>query len=279
MRAFRTSILSLLATGLFHTYAQDVITLKSGEEIKGKVEEISSIEIRYKRFENLTGPTIVIEKDRVFFIKYENGIREIISPFEEVKTSEQEQIKTEQAVVKSVTTKTNSVSDRKGKVGIGVSPVTSMNRNLINLGFCGKLGVGIANPIRLEGSFVYYLPRTIPFWGFDIKFNIWEANLNVQTIFTKGDKFLPYSSLGLGISGVKVTVSTESERVSGNRSASASKTFAGMNVGAGFDVKLSKKLFFNTEVKTLIAFKKINLDSKAEMGSRFMFSAGLIFRF
>jgi len=82
MKVIKASILGLFTAGLFHTYAQDVITLKSGEEIKAKVEEISSSEIRYKRFENLDGPTIVIAKQDVFFIKYENGTREVINSIE-----------------------------------------------------------------------------------------------------------------------------------------------------------------------------------------------------
>ena len=73
----------------FHTYAQDVIMLKNGEEIKAKVEEISSTEVKYKRFDNLGGPTIVVEKEKVFAINYENGTREIINTITE-KPKEQE---------------------------------------------------------------------------------------------------------------------------------------------------------------------------------------------
>jgi len=57
--------------------AQDVITLKNGDEIKAKVTEISSSEIKYKRFDNLDGPTIVIVKNDVFAINYENGTRDV----------------------------------------------------------------------------------------------------------------------------------------------------------------------------------------------------------
>ena len=68
-------------------YAQDIITLQNGDEIKAKVTEISASEIRYKRFENLEGPTIVISRSDVFFINYENGMREIITPLDETPTS------------------------------------------------------------------------------------------------------------------------------------------------------------------------------------------------
>ena len=78
MRIFRALfILAVFTAGVLSAKAQDVITLKSGEEIKAKVTEISAMEIKYKRFENLDGPTIVIEKAKVFAINYENGTREV----------------------------------------------------------------------------------------------------------------------------------------------------------------------------------------------------------
>jgi hypothetical protein len=61
-------------------HAQDIITLRNGDEIRARVTEISASEIRYKRFDNLEGPTIVLPRADVFFINYENGTREIITP-------------------------------------------------------------------------------------------------------------------------------------------------------------------------------------------------------
>lgn len=62
--------------------SQDVITLKNGEEIRAKVTEIETYVIKYKKFENLTGPVYSIEKAKVFTIKYENGTKDVISPIE-----------------------------------------------------------------------------------------------------------------------------------------------------------------------------------------------------
>lgn len=62
--------------------SQDIITLKTGEEIKAKVNEIESTDIKYKKFENLSGPTYYISKEKVLMIKYENGTKEIISTIE-----------------------------------------------------------------------------------------------------------------------------------------------------------------------------------------------------
>jgi len=69
----------------------------------------------------------------------------------------------------------------------------------------------------------------------------------------------------LRVSGVKATASAFG--------VSENDTFFGMNFGAGFDVKLSKILFFNLEPKYMLTF------IGGEAGHSFTTSAGLIFRF
>jgi hypothetical protein len=59
-------------------FAQDVIVLKSGDEIKSKVIEITPTEIKYKKFDNLEGPTIVILKSEASMIKYANGTEDVM---------------------------------------------------------------------------------------------------------------------------------------------------------------------------------------------------------
>jgi hypothetical protein len=63
----------------FYVNAQDLIILKDGNIIEVKVEEISYSEIRYKRFDHLDGPTIVVSSANVLSIRYENGAYEIIN--------------------------------------------------------------------------------------------------------------------------------------------------------------------------------------------------------
>jgi hypothetical protein len=83
MKVKKLIILAIFMAGTSFTNAQDIITLKTGDEINAKVTEISSSEIKYKRFDNLEGPTIVISSNTVFFIKYENGTKEIINVISE----------------------------------------------------------------------------------------------------------------------------------------------------------------------------------------------------
>lgn len=64
----------------------DIISLKNGTEIRGKVSEITSTEIKYKGCDDTDDVTLVINKSEVTKIKYVNGITELIntpSPSEE----------------------------------------------------------------------------------------------------------------------------------------------------------------------------------------------------
>src|ERR1043165_4238791 len=63
-------------------HAQDVIVLRKGVEVKGKVIEIGEREIKYKKAENLDGPMYTLSKSEVFMIKYENGSKETFSSSE-----------------------------------------------------------------------------------------------------------------------------------------------------------------------------------------------------
>jgi len=157
----------------------------------------------------------------------------------------------------------SSIFNRPGQVSIGFSPAIYVEKGLFMFGLCGKMRVGIAKPIRLEGAFTYNFPKTITLYGINVKTSMWDVSLNMQTIVTKGDIFLLYPLIGLRVSGLKVSAFGEN----------ASDTFFGMNFGAGFDVKLSKVVLFNLEPKYMLSF------IGGSVGSGFTVSAGLIFRF
>ncbi len=57
----------------------DILILKNGQEIKSKVLEITSEEIKYKECSNVNGPTFSIKKSEVFMIKYPNGTNTVVS--------------------------------------------------------------------------------------------------------------------------------------------------------------------------------------------------------
>lgn len=62
--------------------AQDIIVFEDGNEVQAKVTEVSSMEIKYKKFSNLNGPTYIAAISDVVRIDYENGEREIFDKSE-----------------------------------------------------------------------------------------------------------------------------------------------------------------------------------------------------
>jgi len=60
-------------------FAQDVIVKKNGDEINVKILEIGISEIKYKKSENMEGPTYSESKKEIFYVKFANGSKEVIS--------------------------------------------------------------------------------------------------------------------------------------------------------------------------------------------------------
>lgn len=60
-------------------YSQDIITKKTSEDIQAKVLEVSTNEIKYKKFDNLEGPVFTMLKSEVLMVRYENGTKDIFT--------------------------------------------------------------------------------------------------------------------------------------------------------------------------------------------------------
>ena len=56
--------------------AQDTLSTRSGESIIAKVLEVTTNEVKYKKFDNLNGPNIIILKSDLLQIRYENGTKD-----------------------------------------------------------------------------------------------------------------------------------------------------------------------------------------------------------
>jgi hypothetical protein len=79
MKPFFFFTVVFLLAGICSVAAQDLIILRDGDIIEAKVMELSPAEIKYKRFDHLDGPTVVIPANNVLSIRYENGRVEIIN--------------------------------------------------------------------------------------------------------------------------------------------------------------------------------------------------------
>jgi len=79
-------LLLLLVGGIsMNVFAQDLIILRTGDEIQAIVNEVDLNVIKYKKFENQTGPTYIVDKSTVFMIKYKNGTKDVFTMKTEVK--------------------------------------------------------------------------------------------------------------------------------------------------------------------------------------------------
>jgi hypothetical protein len=72
MRCFFTLLMALVAIQST-AFAQDLLTLKTGEVLQTKIQEITPQEIKYKAFDNLGGPVYTIPKHNATSVRYESG--------------------------------------------------------------------------------------------------------------------------------------------------------------------------------------------------------------
>lgn len=140
------NIFLLLLTSIFSltAFTQDLIIKRNGEEIKAKVLEVNISIIKYKKDDNLNGPTFEIKKSDVFIIKYANWSTDIINQVNKPSSENSESHnKTEEISenvdnIKAFTNKHRSIT-----IGYGLSAlfggITSMdrekNRQLLDLYF------------------------------------------------------------------------------------------------------------------------------------------------
>ena len=154
-------LLAIFVLSSTFIFAQDIIVKRNGDEIQSKVLELTIETIKYKKFDNQTGPIRNIAKSDVFMIIYENGEREKFTTTKtEVKNTVPE---------KSITNNT-SVSDKE----------------IIRLN-CNYSGKGFTPPS--EGKAVVYFTR-VSAWGGAYSFEYFHQDKYIGVF--KGKNYMRY---------------------------------------------------------------------------------------
>ncbi len=71
-------LISFSILSISQAWAQDQLFFLTGKEQEVKITEVSSVEVKYKRMDNLDGPTFSTLKAELFMIKYASGTKELI---------------------------------------------------------------------------------------------------------------------------------------------------------------------------------------------------------
>lgn len=115
------------------SFGQDLIITRKGSEIPSKVLEISLEAIKYKKFDNINGPTYSIAKNEVLVIRYQNGTKSVFD----------EDVNKVNTLNGNLTDNTISVNDNEEDV-----PVQEFKKNSLNLMFeLGKAPYAPSNSI------------------------------------------------------------------------------------------------------------------------------------
>ena len=72
-------LIAIFCINIAYSFAQDIITLKSGNEIQALVQEIGDVDVKYKKFDNPNGPSYTLKKSEIFMIKYDNGSKDVFA--------------------------------------------------------------------------------------------------------------------------------------------------------------------------------------------------------
>ena len=76
------SVICFLFGAVICSYAQDLITTNDGTDITAKILEITPTEVKYKKYDNLNGPTYTMNKSEILIVRFENGENEVFKHFE-----------------------------------------------------------------------------------------------------------------------------------------------------------------------------------------------------
>ncbi len=120
-----------------------IIFRLEGETIKGKVTDIGLSEIKYKRCDNLNGPTITVRKSDVYMIIYANGTKDVFEIEKKVEKDSLPKVSYETAVAMQKT-KRYLNDDDYASIEDDIKPI---QKKLEGIGLAGFIIILSAIPI------------------------------------------------------------------------------------------------------------------------------------
>ena len=123
MKRFLSSICYLAI--ISSAFAQDIIILKDGKEISSKILEVNVGDIKYKKADNLDGPTYTVIKSEVFILKYANGTKDVVAQDSNTQSSESQSSTAEDMYFKGMMDGERFYRDRGAGTGTLITTLTA----------------------------------------------------------------------------------------------------------------------------------------------------------
>jgi outer membrane protein X len=164
-------------------------------------------------------------------------------------------------VVVAIALVVNVSAQEKGDMAAGASVFLGSGDSFSNYGLGAKFRYNVTSPIRLEGSFAYFLEKD--------KVSMWDLSVNVHYLFPIADKLTVYPLAGLGILGVSTNVPKIDLGEFGSYGGSSSDSEFGFNLGGGLDYQFTDKIGGNVELRYKIG----------DEWNRLLISAGVTYKF
>jgi outer membrane protein X len=138
-----------------------------------------------------------------------------------------------------------------GDKAFGAHIAIGTDSDFPSFGIGAKFQYNAADPLRLEGSFTYFFPKTEEESMFGVKLkaslSMWELGATGHYLLPVADKITLYPLAGLSVVGLKAKV--EGSGWGSSAKESESDTNLGINLGAGLDFKITDDFFLNAELK------------------------------
>ena len=130
-------LLMVLATNF--SFAQDMITKKTGEDIKAKVLEVSTTKIKYYKFDMPDGPIYTILKSDVLIIRYQNGTKDIFDDSKQLSKKNDINKKIENKKIYPIKEEVNKKTIKNDTLKNNESKIKIVNNYKIKYGIKGGL--------------------------------------------------------------------------------------------------------------------------------------------
>jgi opacity protein-like surface antigen len=148
----------------------------------------------------------------------------------------------------------NVSAQEKGDMAAGLGAAVGMGDALTNFGIGAKFQYNVTSPIRLEGSFTYFLPKDQSEYSAKMSIGMWDLSITGHYLFSVSEGLSLYPLAGIGMLGVSTDAEVDLGGYGyGAYEASASTTNFGFNLGGGIDFALSEKLVLNGQLKYMLA--------------------------